>query len=198
MDASDTHPGVTMATFTHSVQTQANAIKCAHQSLCNPKISTLLKANCRGFLKGCPNLLETLVLKYLKPSLAKTKGHMKGPHHSIRSTRPKKGGEAVVLPEPVPQIAPPILPLFKPGDIPAFLRPAHGTRQGANVIRDDGDESVANIFCFGAFPDRHSGVVYHNLTGSIPFMSFDGSICFCVLFHYESNAILATPEKIRP
>jgi hypothetical protein len=74
MDASDTHPGVTMATFMHSVQTWANAVKFAHQSLCNPKISTLLKAICRGFLKGCPNLTETLVLKYHNPSLATTKG----------------------------------------------------------------------------------------------------------------------------
>jgi hypothetical protein len=46
MDASDTHPGVTLATFMHSVRTQANAVKFAHQSLCNPKISTLLKAIC--------------------------------------------------------------------------------------------------------------------------------------------------------
>jgi hypothetical protein len=75
MDASDTHPGVTMAMFMHSMQTQANAIKFAHQSLCNPKISTLLKAICQGFLKGCPNFLETLVLKYLNPSLATVKGH---------------------------------------------------------------------------------------------------------------------------
>ncbi len=35
--------------------------------------------------------------------------------------------------------------------------------------------------------------MYHDLTGSFPFMSFDGSMCFFVLYHYESNAILATP-----
>jgi hypothetical protein len=124
MDASDTHPGVTMATFTHSVQTRANAIKFSHQSLCNPKKSTLLKAIRRGFLKGCLHLLETLVLKYLNPSSATAKGHMKRPCHSIKSTRPQKGGEAVVLPEPIPQIALPVLPLVKPDIIPAFPGPA--------------------------------------------------------------------------
>jgi hypothetical protein len=77
MDTSDTHPGVTLATFTHSVQTQANAVKFAHQSLCNPKISTLFKAIRQGFLKRCPNLSETLILKYLNPSSATAKGHMK-------------------------------------------------------------------------------------------------------------------------
>ncbi len=86
MDTSDTYTGVTLATFTHSIQTWANPVKFAHQSLCNPKISTLLKAVHQGFLKGCPNLLETLILKYLNPSLATAKGHMKRPHHGLRST----------------------------------------------------------------------------------------------------------------
>jgi hypothetical protein len=53
------------------------------------------------------------------------------------------------------------------------------------------NESIAGIFCFGAFADRNSGIVYHDLTGSFPFISFDGSVCFFVLYHYESNAILA-------
>ncbi len=42
---SDAHDGVAhVASFTHSVKTKANNVKFAHQSLCNPKISTLLKA----------------------------------------------------------------------------------------------------------------------------------------------------------
>jgi hypothetical protein len=192
MDTSDTHTGVTLPTFTHSVQTRANAIKFAHQSLCNPN-STLLKAVRRGFLKGCPNLLETLILKYLNPSSATAKGHMKRPHHGLRSTQPKQKNGTIILPAPVPQIAPPVLPLFVPDIIPAYPGPAHGVQPGPNVIADDGDESIANIFCFGAFADKNSGIIYHNLTGSFPFMSFDGSICFFVLYHYESNAILATP-----
>jgi hypothetical protein len=75
--ASDAHPGVTLATFTHSVKTRANAVIFAYQSLCNPEISMLLKAVRKGFLKGCPNLSETLLLRYLNPSLAIAKGHMK-------------------------------------------------------------------------------------------------------------------------
>jgi hypothetical protein len=47
---------VHVAGFTHSVRTQANALKFAHQSLCNPKISTLMKALKKGFLEGCPNM----------------------------------------------------------------------------------------------------------------------------------------------
>jgi hypothetical protein len=65
------------AHFAHSISTRANKVKFAYQSLCNPKISMLLKATQKGFLKGCPNISKTLILKYLNPSPAKAKGHMK-------------------------------------------------------------------------------------------------------------------------
>ena len=42
--------------FSHTVRTKANSIKSAHQSMCSPKIMTLIKAIRRGFLDGCPNL----------------------------------------------------------------------------------------------------------------------------------------------
>jgi hypothetical protein len=64
---------------------------------------------------------------------------------------------------------------------------------GPNIIVDKDNESITNVFCFGAFTDKNSGIVYHDLTGLFPFMSYDGSVCFLVLYHYKSNAILATP-----
>ncbi len=72
------------------------------------------------------------------------------------------------------------------------LRSSHATNL-PNLIGENEDESVANVFCFGAFADNNSGIVYHYLTGSFPFMLYDGSICFFALYHYESNAILGTP-----
>jgi hypothetical protein len=36
-DSVGIHPGVQLASFTHSVRTRANGVKFAHQSLCNPK-----------------------------------------------------------------------------------------------------------------------------------------------------------------
>ncbi len=71
------------AAFLHLIQTRANNVEFAHQSLCNPKISTLLKATQRGFLKGCPYISTKLINKYLNPSPATAKGHMKRPHHGI-------------------------------------------------------------------------------------------------------------------
>ncbi len=49
------------------------------------------------------------------------------------------------------------------------------------------------MFCFGAFANKVSGVVYNDLTGNFPFMLIDGSVCFFVLYHYETNAILVKP-----
>ena len=176
-------PQITIASFAHSVRTRANAVKFAHQSLCNPRISSLLKAVRKGFLKGCPNLSESLILRYLNPSPATSKGHMRRPRQGIRSTRPKiNKTDAINSPPcPVAQPLPPVLPLFNNRPNPHIF------------VDDDEGASGANIFCFGAFADRTSGIVYHDLTGSFPFMSYDGSVCFFVLYHYESNAILATP-----
>ncbi len=74
-------------------------------------------------------------------------------------------------------------------ELPAALANLHPSPA---LIADD-DESIANVFCYGAFADRHSGVVYNDLTGNFPFVSFDGSVCFLIVYHYEANAILATP-----
>jgi hypothetical protein len=52
-----------------------------------------------------------------------------------------------------------------------------------NYIPDD--ESIANVFCFGAFANKVSGVVYNDLT--------ERSVCFFVLYHYETNTILVKP-----
>jgi hypothetical protein len=61
------------------------------------------------------------------------------------------------------------------------------------IMMDEDNVTIANIFFFGAFVDKTSGIVYHDLTGLFPFISLDGSVCFFVLYHYESNCILTTP-----
>jgi hypothetical protein len=198
-ETSDIHSGINIMSFTHSIQTQANAVKFAHQSLCNPKIFTLLKATRRGFLKGCPNFTKKLIVKYLNPNPATAKGHMKHPCHGIKSTCPKQSRTVVLEtltiqhtpPQPIARIDAPVLPLAH--EIPFYPGQANNTLTGPNLIGSDNDESITNIFCFGAFVDKNSGIVYHNLTGLFQFMSYNGSICFFILYHYKSNSILATP-----
>ncbi len=71
--------------------------------------------------------------------------------------------------------------------------PIEGAMEPHLIISDDDDESIANIFAFGTIADKNNGIVYHDLTGSFPFMSLDGSVCFFVLYHYELNCILPAP-----
>jgi hypothetical protein len=148
-----------------------------------------MKALRQGFLKGCPNLSKELVTKYLNPSPATAKGHMKQPKKGIRSTQKqvKTKGDSNIssIPVPVPQAATHPLSLFV--EPMPYNGPAYNARMEVNYIPDD--ESIVNVFCFGAFVDKVSGVVYNDLTGNFPFMLIDGSVCFFVLYHYKTNAI---------
>jgi hypothetical protein len=67
------------------------------------------------------------------------------------------------------------------------------SQNNANVIKDDDSPMNANLFCFAAFSDKHTGIIYHNLTGAFPFMSLEGNVCFLLVYHYETNAILVLP-----
>ena len=89
----------------------------------------------------------------------------------------------------MPQAAPHPLPLFVE-PIP-YNGPAYSAHMEVNYIPDG--KSIANVFCLGAFADKVSGVVYNDLTGKYPFMLIDGSVCFFVLYHYETTVILVNP-----
>ena len=68
--------------------------------------------------------------------------------------------------------------------IPEFLaNNAPPALHQPNLIVDDKiDKSIANVFAFGTFADKNSGIVYHDLKGSFPFMSLDGNVCFfCIV-----------------
>jgi hypothetical protein len=194
-----THPAI--ATFTHLVRTCMNAVKFTHQSLGNPPISTLLKAVRQGFVRGYPNISKQLILNYLNPSPAMAKGHMKRPQHRLRSTTPwisllppQEAIEYSIMPEKqvIPAVADALLL-----HIPEFLanNAPHALHQPNLIVDNEIDESIANVFAFVTFANKNSGIVYHDLTGSFPFMFLDGSVCFFALYHYESNSILAMPLK---
>jgi hypothetical protein len=96
---------------------------------------------------------------------------MKCPQHSIQSTTPKAG--AVPAPN-VPVIMFPTAPSpsLHSKDTGVYLkqRPINGANEPHLIISNDNEESIANIFAFGAFADKNNGIVYHNLTGLFPFM----------------------------
>jgi hypothetical protein len=56
--------------------------------------------------------------------------------------------------------------MLPPMNVPIVHNEYHPTILGWTIIDNNTDNSIANIFCFGAFADCQSGVVYNNLTGN--------------------------------
>jgi hypothetical protein len=156
-----------------------------HQSLCNPPKSLLLTAICQGFLCNAPNLSKKAVAKYLPPSPATSKGHMKRSQRGLQSTTLKvlRIDVQITFPE---LIMPGLVPPIEPDNI-------SNTKPHFFFIGDVDDHSIANIFFFEAFANKTTGVVYNDCTGRFLFKMFDGNDCFLVMYHYETKGILATP-----
>ena len=76
-----------------------------HQGLCNLRISSLIKVINTGFLHSAPHLNAAMVQKYLMPSPATSKGHMKRPCKGIRSTTPKPHKPTIASPD-LPHLIP--------------------------------------------------------------------------------------------
>jgi hypothetical protein len=110
---------------------------------------------------------------------------MKHPQHGIKSTRPKHASSKTIQESPLFISVPP--PNMAEAQYPAYFP----QRAVPTLIDDNCDETIANMFCFGAFAGQHCGVMYNNLMGNFPFMLFDGSIWFVIMYHYEANAIMA-------
>ena len=132
----------------------AHALEFAHQSMGNPRLSTLLKAIRKGFVKGCSNLNKKLVTKYLNPSPATAKGHMKQPNKGVHSTTPRQIKSAPLpaerMPPPIAQPAPSLIPHLQ--NIQHYLGPAFNTTHGPNLIVDN--ESIANVFASAHLPTK--------------------------------------------
>jgi hypothetical protein len=85
-------------------------------------------------------LTKKLILKYLNPSLATAKGHIKQPRHGIKGTQPKlmpratHPDQAVVIKPPHDIAAAPVHNVLLQQPLP-------------HLIDDDGNESITSAFC---------------------------------------------------
>jgi hypothetical protein len=182
-------PPPELALFSCHRTTKTNAVKFMHQSLCNPPITSLIKAINAGFLHGAPHLNAKFVQKYLMPSPRTSKGHMKQPCKDLQSTTTKPTCPFLSCPPCAPIIHQPVMPgLFLDND-----NKDDSNEPRPAFIDDINNESIANVFCFGAFADKNTGVVYNDSTGNFPFMSLNGNICFFMMYHFKTNAIFAMP-----
>ncbi len=114
---------------------------------------------------------------------------MKRPRKGLQSTTPKPTCPFLPRPPCAPSIHQPVMP----GLIPDDNHEDDSNEPRPAFIDDINNESIANVFCFGAFANKNTGVVYNDCTDNFPFMLLDGNICFFVMYHYETNTIFATP-----
>jgi hypothetical protein len=158
-DNVDVHSHLTMqiAFYMHTVQNKANSIRFTYQYLCSPRISTLPKAIPRGYLKGCPNLTAKGVTKYLNPSPATAKGHMKRPHQGIQSTQ-----QMVSVDGPIKSyLVLLVMALNEDGSYNSnnIVPLHHIMHDNANIIKDDASPRNADVFCFTASAYKHTGTL---------------------------------------
>ena len=111
---------------------------------------------------------------------------MKRPHQGIHSTRPRNP-----IQPPAQRVPLPILHAAPIDTNPAYVgndsssttdssASEHSGPQPTNntIIEDDGSSYAGNFFCFGAFANRQTGVVYSDSTVNFPYMSLAGNVCF--------------------
>ncbi len=105
---------------------------CLHTSQCHqiwasvvvqPKDFLPFESIAKGLSQKVPQYQWGTCTKYLNPSPATAKGHMKRPKKGIRSTQPKQWAKTSKPPALVPQIAPQVLPIFD--EPPPFNGPAY-------------------------------------------------------------------------
>ena len=114
---------------------------------------------------------------------------MKQPRQGIRSTRTQTGVRAIESTQPSP-----LMVDIEHEDQQGPPRPQTLFTLSPNVIEDDDMDNMiidTNLYCFATFADKHTGMIYNDLTGTFPFMLLQGNVCFLVVYHYKSNTILA-------
>ncbi len=76
---------------------------------------------------------------------------------------------------------------------PVTLHPSTTLNVNSNIIKDNASLRDANVFCFDAFADKCTGMLYNDLTSLFPFMSLESNICILIVYNYETHAIMALP-----
>eukprot|EP00804_Cyclotella_cryptica_P015310 CCRYP_005417-RA/>CCRYP_005417-RA protein AED:0.07 eAED:0.07 QI:0/-1/0/1/-1/1/1/0/1190 len=162
----------------YTLPSKQQQLKYMHQAFFSPPIATLLKAINNNQLQGFPLMTRDLVRKYLAPSPATSKGHMKRPRTGIRSTRSSLKDTPVAIPTDIPTDEPQI-----------------GTMPCPHVIPPDITDTTCNVFCFAALADKHHGTMYTDATGTLPAVTLEGNQYYLVAYAYDPNYIYAIPLR---
>ena len=139
-----------------------------HASLGNPTPSTILPSIKKGFLKSFPGLDEDLIKKHLPKAIETSIGHLNQQYQNSQSTK--------IVP------APARMPIPDPTDDTSF---------------PDGPAKTNVIMAAVHDITHREGAAFGDLAGRYPIPSNRGNNYILVIYHYNSNAILAEPMKAR-
>eukprot|EP00970_Alexandrium_tamarense_P017799 scaffold11398_cov137-Alexandrium_tamarense.AAC.1 len=169
-----------LANNAYTMTSKSELIKFLHQCAFSPTIPTWIKAIDNGQFSSWPGLTSAAVRKYLPPSPATDKGHMKRLRQNIRSTRPKQHSPSTTAED----------------NMANRLKQLISEELDANPPAEKMEEgNGTNVFCFAAIADKIEGTVYVDNTGRFPVRSLEGHLYLFILYDYGSNAILVEALK---
>ena len=150
-------------------KTKSELAQFLHACSFSPTKSGFLKAIEKGNFHSWPGLTTDLIKKHLPPSIATLKGHLKQEQQGLQSTKKAPAQVKADIKLEEEDFAPP--------------------SESPNTKTKD---------CFLTIverPNRRSGTTSSDQTGRFPIRSSRGNEYVCVLYDYDSNAILAEPIK---
>ena len=161
----------------YQTTSKAKLIQFLHQCAFNLSPSTWINAINNEHFLSWPGLTTDAIHKYLPPSTATAKGHIKKTLAGVRSTHPKQ--PTIKLPAPPNMTIPPKAKIkHVPAPLTKDLFPAH-------KIND-----VNHIFCWATLADQIDGTTYTNLTGRFPTMLLKNKQFIFVAYDYTMPSLL--------
>jgi hypothetical protein len=115
---------------------------------------------------------------------------MKHPQHGLCSTRRNVPTDNNAPAPRVVRLHKHFVPIIGNDDERDKIDNVADQTANVNVIHDN-NISNSNLLCFAAFADKRTRTMYINLTGLFPYLSLEGNVCFLIVYHYKTNAILA-------
>ena len=169
-------------------ETQMNLVRYLHGACFSPVPSTFKKAIKRGFLSSWPGLTTQMVDKYLPPSEATAKGHIRQEAQHLQSTKGKPRSNT----HPIDQLCEKTASLS--------LNSSNNTEYTVDthdivVPPDTQGKTNDVVYIIINHDDMVTG--YMDLTGRFPQRSSRGNNYILVGYHYDANAITANAIKDR-
>jgi hypothetical protein len=190
------------ANSVYEMETKADLVAYLHRCSFSPTAPGWLKAIKNGCFTTWPGLDENIVQKHLPKSVATIKGHQRQQFKNIRSTsfaREKQNSDELIRTASTNTRLDKKPAEFKNAD--KLLRTASDAArlntkpdEFQRILQKDNEPKTGTNMVYVKAIEA-TGQIYTNQTGRFPTTSSRGHKYIMILYHYDSNAILAEPLK---